>query len=127
MNLLFWKKYRQVDQLAHTLADEFYSQIQPEIALQYFVEEGRNAHAPAKKSKRKKLKKNKAQESNQQKMVDDILILVVRKIQEARHAYGLGVYGKARLHMKLRQRLIDLGYSRELAHQVNQYLMVNSA
>ena len=35
MNIFFWKKNKQIDAFAISLADEFYSHIQPQVAIDF--------------------------------------------------------------------------------------------
>ena len=38
MNIFFWKKNKQIDAFAVILADEFYSHIQPQVAIDFMKE-----------------------------------------------------------------------------------------
>lgn len=109
MSLLFWKKNKIIDSFASELASELYSNLQPQIAKQFF--EGA--------SDNKQMKKN-------EKKIRNEIQGVIKKINEFKFINSLGVYGKARLHLKLKLRLEELGYEQQIANKLNEIVMVKT-
>lgn len=110
MSLLFWKKNRAVDTFAANLASEFYSSIQPEAVLSYL--EGRD---------RGKKKANK-----QHRNVEGKIHHMLRQIDQFKTLHSLGVYSIARLHLKFRDRLEELGYDADVAKKVDELMVLHS-
>lgn len=113
MNLFFWRKNLTIDTFASGLADEFYSQIQPEMAEQFFQ---------GVISKENKVKKDVKLRAN----VENSFSKAIEQIDYFRQIHSLGVYGKARLHLSFMERLKTLGYADELAKRVNEFLMLKT-
>jgi len=111
MPIFFWKKNREIDQFAQELADNFYSQSRPET-LEASLTTDRH---------------NKKKQSKIDRQVERQLSNLLSSIQLFRTQHSLGVYGKARLHMKFTARLEELGYPTSLADQLNKFLMLNTA
>jgi hypothetical protein len=109
MNLFFWKSNRLIDSFANELANELFSHIQPEAAKQYL-------DGVSDKKQTKKFVK---------KMQNELKGLV-KRINEFKVINSLGVYGKARLHLKFRLRLEELGYDPRAIEKINQVLMVET-
>jgi hypothetical protein len=109
MGLFFWRKNRTIDVFASALADEFYSAVQPEAAKDYLT-------ARSQQKKPDKLMKK----------IDRMLEDVVARVQQFRTANALGVYGKARLHLKFTERLKELGYDAKVASQLNEMLLLRT-
>lgn len=112
---MFWKKNRKIDQVAQELADEFFSQVQPDLAQSFFTdaEDGAAGKGAGRKSK------------SRTGAVLAQLDRTVGRLRLVKEELKLGVYGKARFHMQFMSRLEDLGYSKDLAEQVNRHLMMN--
>ena len=113
MNIFFWKNNKQIDTFAIILADEFYSHIQPQVAIDFVKET-----TGEKKSSGKACKQNTR--------VNKILTDVANQIIEFKEQHSLGVYGKARLHLSFMQRLNELGYSEEITKYLNEIFLVRS-
>lgn len=109
MNLFFWKKNKIIDVFANDLANNLYSTIQPENAAEFFV-------APSKDKKAQKSRKKTESE----------LENIIKQINHFRVINSLGVYGKARLHMKFADRLQELGYDSSLVKKINEHIMIKT-
>ena len=60
------------------------------------------------------------------KKIDRRLDDMVLRIQQFRSANSLGVYGKARLHMRFTERLKELGYEAKVADRFNEILLLRT-
>ena len=109
MRLFFWRKNKIIDVFASSLADELYSLVQPDAAKDYL--DNKSAGKQAEKSRRK---------------IDRQLEDVVAQVQQFRMANSLGVYGKARLHLKFTERLKELGYDAKVAGRLNEMLLLRT-
>jgi len=109
MGLLFWKNNNVIDTFANEIANKFFGTVQPQLAQDYFT-------GSVDKKQAKKTSKN----------VDREIQDIIRGIAEFRVIHSLGVYGKARLHMKFRERLEELGYSTEVAERLNEIIMLKT-
>lgn len=107
MQLFFWRKNKQIDTFASTLANDLYSAVQPDTALTYIS--GINE------------KSNKGD-----KKIDRRLQDLVFRIQEFRVQHSLGVYGKARLHLTFTERLKELGYEPKVAEKLNELILLRT-
>ena len=112
MDLFFWRKNNKIDKFASALADEIYSSIQPVAAAQYFE------NTASKESKKKAIKSIAHTEG--------VLSAAISKIKQFRETHQLGVYGKARLHMKFMERLEELGYQSNVAKKCNEFIMLHT-
>jgi len=117
MAILPWQKNKEIDRFANLLADELYSRIQPDLASEYFND--RNASIERKKDLKNKM--NKAQN------VDQALGSVIAEFKKFRESEKLGIYGKARLHMKFMERLTELGYAQDIARKLNEQILFKTA
>lgn len=115
MTILPWKKSKYIDDFATLLADEFYSQILPDIANEYFNIDNSNVD-------KKQLKAMK----NNVKKVDIAVAMALSEVIKFRKSHKLGIYGKARLQMKFMERLIELGYHQEIARKLNDEILLKS-
>jgi len=113
MNIFFWKKNKQIDAFAILLADEFYSHIQPQVAID-FVKETTEGRKQSGKTNKQNIKINK------------ILEDFAKQIIAFKKQHSLGVYGKARLHLNFMQRLNQLGYSEDITNYLNEIILVRS-
>jgi hypothetical protein len=41
--------------------------------------------------------------------------------------HGLGIYGRARMHMQFRSRLIELGYAKDVARGIDSMILLRGA
>jgi hypothetical protein len=112
LNILFWKNNKVIDAIAIELADEFFSQVQPQLALEFL-------NNPIQDSKSSKKKKNP-------KKIDRAINKLASDVTAFRKHHSLGVYGKARLHMNFMKRLNELGYPEQVTKQINEMVMLRS-
>ena len=115
MGIFFWKKNKQIDTFAFQIADDLYSEIQPEAATKYL--ELNQKHKQAKDKESKGL--SKEEEKTTRKLKDTIL-----RIQQYRALHKLGIYGKARLHLTFTGRLEELGYDKATAKELNHIILL---
>jgi len=113
MNIFFWKKNKQIDAFAIILADELYSQIQPQVAIDFMK---------AAIEEKKQTGKSNKQNIRIYKILEDAAYQIV--VFKKKHS--LGVYGKARLHLNFMQRLNELGYPEDITKYLNEILLVRS-
>ena len=109
MGLFFWKNNKTIDAFANTSANSLFSAMQPQAAQAYLTDNMDDRQA-------KKFGKT----------LDRAIKDQVNKINEFKRQHSLGVYGKARLHMKLRERLAELGYSSDVAVKIDQMIMIKT-
>ena len=107
MQIFFWKKNKQIDAFANTIANDLYSTIPPEIAQDYM-------NGPDSKTKKVNIKVARK--------LDDIVL----RIKQFRAENRIGVYGKARLHLKFMARLEELGYEKKVAKLFNEQTMIRT-
>lgn len=115
MGFFFWKNNGIIDDFARNMADEFCSKVQPDLAKQYFADE-------ALSKKKKKAHKEKEQRGQVTRLLDEN----ISKLRTFRESNKIGVYGKARFHMQFKERLEELGYSDDLAEEINQLLLLRT-
>lgn len=107
MMVFFWKKNKEIDLFANSIANDFYSRVQPELAQDYFV--------------------NRAEKSKKSvSIVERTIRDIAGKVQQFRASHSLGVYGKARLHLSFMERLKDLGYDNNLAKKINEIILIKT-
>ena len=109
MNLFFWKNNKLIDSFANELAGELFSNVNPDQARLFF--EG--------SSDKKQMRKSEKNLQNQ-------LSVIINKINEFKLINTLGVYGKARLHLKFKLRLEELGYDKPVVDKLNETLMLKT-
>lgn len=110
MDLFFWKKNTQIDNFASNAANDFFSTVNPEVAFDYF-------NKPAQKKDKSKIHKK----------TNQAFANLIKRVDQFKTLHALGVYGKARLHLKFRLRLEELGYDPVTIDKINQHLLVNTA
>lgn len=110
---MFWKKNRVIDEFAHRQANDFFSQVQPEAA-QAFLDFEETANAGGKKRGGEHHLPRKQLEQS------------INRFAQFKLDNSLGIYGKARFHMKFRSRLVELGYPENLADEIDRVLMLNT-
>ncbi|MBI3188731.1 MAG: hypothetical protein HYZ31_12800 [Gammaproteobacteria bacterium] len=109
MNLFFWKKNRIIDDFAIKLANELYSAITPDQVALYFANS-----------------ENKKQNEKIQKKLDNQIKLYVVSIKQFKIKHSIGIYGKARLHLKFMERLKELGYNQDISKRINELLLIST-
>lgn len=105
MGLFFWKDNRKIDQFARAIADELFSQVQPESASRFF-----SGKSGLEKRQLRKI---------EQKFNDTLL--------QARRfcaSNSLGIYGKARLQKQFNDRLTELGYDSGVVSRISQSMLM---
>lgn len=113
MNIFFWKDNKEIDAYAINLADEFYSQIQPQVAIDFVKQSIGEQKQSGKKNK---------QDIRINKLIED----VANQIVVFKKKHSLGVYGKARIHLGFMQRLKELGYSDDITKFLSEIILVRS-
>ena len=112
MNLFFWKKNKAIDVFANELANELFSTIQPSSAKKLFEEsEGFSSKKQLRKAEDK---------------MDKEIQNIIKKVNQFKVINSLGVYGKARLHLKFKVRLEELGYDGVIVNKLNQIVMLKT-
>ena len=51
---------------------------------------------------------------------------IIKKVNQFKVVNSLGVYGKARLHLKFKVRLEELGYDVTIVNKLNEIIMVKT-
>lgn len=115
MNIFPWQKNKNIDRFATLLADEFYSRIQPDVASEHF-----NKDQKLKNKKSLKAAKNSTQN------VNNAVTNVILGFKNFRESQKLGIYGKARFHMKFMERLTELGYHQDVAKKLNEEILLKT-
>ena len=108
MGLFFWKDNHKIDDFAQAVADDLFSYVQPDVALQHVLGQGET-------SKKKKAKID-------QKFTD--VRLQIKRFSESN---SLGVYGKARLLKQFNDRLEELGYKVEVINTITENFLISNA
>lgn len=111
MNIFFWKNNKSIDQFANDIATSFYEKINPQQVAAYI--EG----SSQKKSK---------QDKKALKAVEKAIQQAITGISEFKSSKSLGVYGKARLHLKFKLRLVELGIEEVSVNKINEIIMVKT-
>ncbi len=109
MNLFFWKKNRNIDIFASDLANEFYSRVQPDAAHSFFEKTPKDKH-----------------EKKSRKQTEATIQDAIKRLEQFRITNSLGVYGKARFHLKFTERLKELGYGADIAKRINEFIMLKT-
>lgn len=109
---MFWKKNRLIDEFAHRQADEFFSHVQVSAAESLFAE---SSGAATRKRDRKRPDQIAARK----------LESLVNRLAKFEQEQRLGVYGKARLHTTFKHRLVELGYPRDLAEEIDRAMLLH--
>lgn len=91
MGLFFWKNNSKIDAFAFALAEDLFSHVQPDVAVQHFT---------GKTSDNKK----------KQHKVEQRFRALMGQMHEFNETNSLGIYGKARLQKTFSDRLLELGY-----------------
>ncbi len=107
MQILFWRMNKQIDAFANSIANELYSTVQPDAALEFINELGSKTTKTGAKVARK---------------LDDIIL----RINQFRAENPLGVYGKARLYLKFAEQLEALGYEKSVVKALNENIMTRT-
>lgn len=109
MNLFFWKKNTLIDNFAIALANELYSVTPPDRAIEYFSNNN-----------------NKKQAEKIHKNLDNQIKISIISIKQFKNKNSLGIYGKARLHLKFMERLKELGYDKNISKRINDLLLIST-
>lgn len=109
MGLFFWKNNQTIDTFANAAANSLFSAIQPQ-AVQAYMDNSMDDRQAKKFGK----------------TMDRAIQDQVNKIKEFIRLHSLGVYGKARLHLKIRERLVELGYSSDVVVKIDQMIMLKT-
>lgn len=117
MAIFPWQKTKEIDRFANWLADEFFSRIQPELADEHFKSKNKNIENK---------KELKSMQNNAQK-VNQAISQTIAEFRKFRESQSLGVYGKARFHMKFRDRLAELGYEKDIAKKLDEEILFKTA
>lgn len=107
MGLFFWKNNAKVDAFAAALADDLFSHVQPDKALDYFSGTSDN-----KKKQRK---------------IEQRLHALIGQMREFAATHSLGIYGKARLQKTFSDRLLELGYDESVTNKLVETILMRSA
>lgn len=102
--LFFWRKNKEIDRFAISLADELYSQIPPSML-----------EAVATKA-------NKKFARHWEKEINATIV----RLRDYKALHSLGVYGKARLHLTFMERLRSHGYAEDIIKELNDFLLVKT-
>jgi hypothetical protein len=105
MNMfLFGKKKRLLIEFASQLAEGFYNRV-PQKTLQIYMS-------------------GKSKSANKQfgRAMDD----AVRQVAQFKAKNRPGVYGKAKLHQVFAERLMELGYPKEVAEEINHSILIKT-
>ena len=97
--------------MAIFLADNFFSQLQPQAAIDYFRD--------TQQKKDKKANKKNTKTKNLLNQTTDQIIAF-------RKDNSLGVYGKARLQLTFMNRLNELGYPEDITRQINEIILLRT-
>lgn len=123
MTLFFWKKNAMIDSFASKLADDFFSRTQPDAVDTYFASSGMQSAASGGGAGKKALSgKPDAKRQQMERTIHDVAL----KLAQYKTREGLGIYGKARLHMSLMGRLSELGFSKPAVQELNRILLLKS-
>ena len=107
MGLFFWKDNHKIDSFAQAVADNLFSYIQPDVALEFVLGKG---DIP----KKKKAKID-------QKFTD--IRLQIKRFSDSN---SLGVYGKARLLKQFNDRLGELGYDIQVINKITENFVLSN-
>ena len=107
MGLFFWKNNKEIDSVARAIADDLYSNVQPDVASAFLTGSG---DVPKKKVRKV-----------EQKFSD--VVLQVKRFSDKK---GLGVYGKARFQQKFNERLEELGYEAPAVKKLSETILLRN-
>ena len=106
--LWFGRKNREITAFARSLAEEIFSNLPPVLI--------------EKQNDQKDKKGARQAKQRFQTVLDD----TVSHTRQFKQHNRLKVYGKAKFHLELTNRLKSLGYDAELADKINRYIMVRT-
>ncbi len=101
-----------IDRFADELAQEVYRCVNPEKLVDI------------------DLKQESTKLSKQQKKIHKTLNNLVHtasiRINDFKSMHRLGIYGKARLHLKFKERLLEMGYEEKFVKDINHSLLLKT-
>ena len=107
MGLFFWKDNKKIDAFAFALAEDLFSQVQPDVVVQHFT----GAGLDNKKKKRK---------------IEERFQALVQQMHEFNLTNSLGIYGKARMQKTFSDRLLELGYDDAVTHKLVEAIVLRN-
>lgn len=107
---IFGKKNIIIDTYAQSIADDLFSHTHP-LQAEKYIQGTFGDDTNAKKEKQEIIRK-----------INEI----INSTQQFKATHSLGVYQKARLHLKFSERLQELGYSENVAKEINKAIMYRS-
>ncbi len=108
MGLFFWRNNARIDAFAVALADDLFSHVQPDKALDYFT----GVSTGNKKKQRK---------------IEQRMHALIGQIKEFIATHSLGIYGRARLQKAFSDRLLELGYDDAVTTKLVETIIIRSA
>jgi len=106
VSIFFWKNNKVIDELAASLAEDLYNTVNPKSFDKFFADE----------------KANKKLDKNVKRAIGNVIV----RIKDYRKDNKMGVYAKARFHLKFKNRLYELGYSDDVVEDVDKLIMVET-
>jgi hypothetical protein len=100
----YGKKKRMLIDFAHQLADELYQHAPPEIIEQHLMGKSKSAT----------------------KKYNKCLTNTARNLTIFKSNEHPGFYGKSKLFQEFSNRLLNMGYSKEIVEEINRYMLMNS-
>lgn len=107
MGILFWKDNKKIDVFATALAEDLFSNVQPDVAQQHFLGSGQ-------KNKKK------------QRKTELKLSALISQMQQFSATNSLGIYGKARLQKTFSDRLLELGYDVAVTNKLAETILTRN-
>ena len=109
--MFFWKKNKIIDEFANEVVLEFYSSVNPDTLKSFFQDENDKSSKQTKKDNSK---------------VQDAVDNCIYKVKIFKRNNALGVYGKARIHLKIKVRMMELGYDEVSIDTFNRAVMIKT-
>ena len=106
MKLFFWRDNKKIDAFASYVADDFYSNVHPDVAREYL----NGMSKDQKKTQRK---------------VEQKINEVIGALNQFSREQSLGVYGKARLQRAFNNRLNELGYESDITQRIAEMILLS--
>lgn len=123
MKWFFWQKNSLVEAFARTQADDLSSFLRPEVLAEYLAAgAGSPVAGKKKKTGHVSLKKTVARSREAEHRLAEI----ITRVRQFKAEQSLGIYRKARLHQVFADRLVELGYTADLAKEINQLILLQT-